>query len=62
MRSGRSVSGRAGRRRLEEAVAAYRAALKERTVEAAPHYHDIAQGNLARAQALLDARRKGAGE
>ncbi len=49
-------------RRLDEAVAAYRAALKEWTREAAPHWHEIARRNLARAEALLAERREGAGK
>jgi len=36
-----------GAARLEEAVAAYRAALEERTREATPYWHDITQQNLA---------------
>ncbi len=48
-------------RRLEEAVAAYHEALKVWTIVATPRQYDGAQGNLARAQALLDARRKGGG-
>jgi hypothetical protein len=42
--------------KLEEAVAAYRAALEEWTREAAPHWHDIAQQNMARCLALLGKR------
>jgi tetratricopeptide (TPR) repeat protein len=49
-------------RLLDKAVAAFRAALEEWTIEAAPYWHGVAQGNLARAQALLDARRKGGGK
>ena len=48
----------AGTERLEQAVEAYRLALEEWTPESAPHYHGIASKNLARAQALLDERRK----
>ncbi len=44
--------------RQEEAVAAYHAALEEWTREVAPHWHDIAQQNLARCLALLEQRRK----
>ncbi|WP_244301447.1 tetratricopeptide repeat protein [Stappia sp. P2PMeth1] len=43
---------------LEQAVAAYRLALEEFTRETAPYYHEVASQNLARAQALLDERRK----
>jgi Tetratricopeptide repeat len=46
-----------GTARLEEAVAAFRAALEEWTREAAPHWHDIAQWNLARCLTLLEQRR-----
>jgi hypothetical protein len=42
--------------KLEEAVAAYRAALEEWTREAAPHWYDIAQQNMARCLALLGKR------
>jgi hypothetical protein len=41
------------------AVDAYREALKERTPEAAPYWHSMAQKNLDRANALLAERRKG---
>jgi hypothetical protein len=47
-----------GAARLEEAVAAYRAALEERTREATPYWHDITQQNLAQCLALLGQRRK----
>jgi hypothetical protein len=47
-----------GTARLEEAVAAYRAALEEWTPEVALHWHDIAQQNLHRCLALLEQRRK----
>jgi tetratricopeptide (TPR) repeat protein len=43
-----------GTARLEEAVAAYRAALEEWTREASPHWHDIAQRNLAGCLTLLE--------
>jgi hypothetical protein len=56
MRSGATASAR----KLNEAVSAYREALKEWTETAAPHWHDIAQRNLARASALL-AERRGTG-
>jgi hypothetical protein len=46
-----------GTARLEEAMAAYRAALEEMTREAAPHWHDIAQRNLAGCLTLLEQRR-----
>jgi len=46
-----------GTERLEEAVAAYREALKEYTAAAAPYYHPRTLGSLARAEALLAARR-----
>jgi tetratricopeptide (TPR) repeat protein len=45
-------------RHLEEAVVAYRAALTEWTNESAPHWHNMAQRNLARCLALLEQRRK----
>jgi uncharacterized coiled-coil protein SlyX len=45
-----------GTARLEEAVAAYRAALDEMTHAVAPHWHDIAQQNLAQCFALLEQR------
>ena len=47
-----------GTARLDEAVAAYREALKERTPEAAPYCHDQTQENLAICLALLEQRRK----
>ena len=40
-----------GTARLEEAVAAYRAALEEWTREATPHWHGIAQGAEIRSEA-----------
>jgi hypothetical protein len=43
--------------RLEEAVAAYRAAREEWTHEAASHWHDMAQRNLACCLILLEQRR-----
>ena len=43
---------------FEEAVAAYRAAPEEWTREATPHWHGIAQANLARCLAILEQRRK----
>ena len=42
-----------------QAIAAYREALKEWTKDAAPYWHEIAQKNLDRANALLAKRRKG---
>jgi hypothetical protein len=48
-----------GTARLEQAVSAYREALKECTKEAAPYWHDIAHKNLDRANTLLAQRRKG---
>jgi hypothetical protein len=47
-----------GTSRLQEAVAAYRAALEEWTVDAASHWHEIAQQNLAPRLASLERRRK----
>lgn len=47
-----------GTKKLEEAVAAFREALKEYTQEQAPHQHQIAQRNLDRAIAMLAQRRK----
>jgi hypothetical protein len=47
-----------GTARLEEAVAAYRAALEEWTCEAAPRGHDIAQQNMTQCLALLERRRR----
>lgn len=47
-----------GTAKLEEAVLAYREALKEWTPEVAPHWHDIAQRNLASCLAVLEQRRK----
>jgi Tetratricopeptide repeat len=46
-----------GTARVEEAVAAYRAALEEKTREDASYWHDIAQRNLARCLTLLEQRR-----
>jgi hypothetical protein len=46
-----------GTAKLVEAVAAYREALKEWTRDAAPHWHDLAQQNLARCIALSEQRR-----
>jgi hypothetical protein len=43
---------------LEEAVAAFRAALEESTVEASPYWHEIAQENLTRCLASLEQRSK----
>jgi len=48
-----------GTESLQQAVTAFGQALTVFTPETSPHYHDMAQRNLARAQALLDARRKG---
>jgi hypothetical protein len=45
-----------GMARLEEAVTAYRDALKEWTRENAPHYHEMAQERLDRALKLLKQR------
>jgi len=39
-------------------VAAFRAALQEFTPERAPYHHEMARRNLARAEALLAARRQ----
>jgi hypothetical protein len=47
-----------GTARLEEAVAAYRAALEEITREAASHWHDVSSQNLASCVAILEQRRK----
>ena len=44
--------------KLTEAVAAFREALKEWTREAAPHWHEIVQRNMARCLALLEQPRK----
>ena len=44
-------------RRLEAAVAAYRAALTEWTTERVQRWHDMAQQNLAWCLALLERRR-----
>jgi hypothetical protein len=38
-----------GTARLEETVAAFRAALEEWTPDRVPHWHEIAQRNLAKA-------------
>lgn len=43
---------------LEEAAAAYRAALEEYTTKAAPNEHDVVQRKLASCLALLKQRRK----
>ena len=59
MRSGRSGSGRAGRRKLEEAVAAYREALKEWTRERVPLQWAMTQNNLGTALATLGERESG---
>jgi hypothetical protein len=45
-----------GTARLDEAVLAYREALKEYTRENAPYYHDMAQSNLDRTLKLLEER------
>jgi hypothetical protein len=47
-----------GTGKLEEAVAADREALKEFTPAGAPYQHQIAQGNLDRANELLTRRRQ----
>ena len=47
-----------GTSQLEGAVEAFRAALEEWTPEAASHWHEIAQRNLARCLASLEQRRK----
>jgi putative tryptophan/tyrosine transport system substrate-binding protein len=47
-----------GTAKLVEAVAAYRAALEERTREAASHWHDITSQNLASCVAILEQRGK----
>jgi hypothetical protein len=46
-----------GTGKLEEAVAAYREALKEWTQAAAPYQHHMAQENFDRVNALLAERR-----
>jgi tetratricopeptide (TPR) repeat protein len=46
-----------GTEKLEEAVLAYREALKEFTKEAAPYWHNFAQQNLDRTNTLLAQRR-----
>ena len=43
--------------KLEEAVAAYRAALEELKPESAPHWHSVAQLNLTKCLDLLQRRR-----
>jgi hypothetical protein len=43
---------------LEEAVAAYRAALEEWTLERNAYGHEVAQQNMAECLALLEQRRK----
>ncbi len=50
-----------GTARLEEAVAAYREALGVLEGAEADHYLSAVRGNLARAERLLDARRRGGG-
>ena len=57
MRYRRSAS-ESGTARLNEAVAAYREALKEFTSERAPYYRDVAQKNLDAALKLLDERKR----
>ena len=47
-----------GTARLEEAVVAYRQALKEVTSEHVPYYWEGTQRNLDRALALLDERKR----
>lgn len=47
----------AGRGRLEQAVAAYRGALEVFRKAGASYYVGMAEGNLARAEALLAERR-----
>jgi hypothetical protein len=48
-----------GTARLDEAVAAYREALKEYTRENAPYYQGMAQVNLDRTLKLLEERTAG---
>ena len=59
MRFQPSGSARAGRRRLEEAVAAYREALKERTRERVPLDWAATQNNLGNALRTLGERESG---
>jgi hypothetical protein len=47
-----------GTRKLEEAVAVYREALKEYPTEATPYLHQVMRENFDRANALLAQRRK----
>ena len=47
-----------GTARLEEAVAAYRAALEEWTRDASTYWHDIAQRGLDRTMALVSQRQQ----
>ncbi len=57
-----TLGGReSGTARLEEAVAAYRAALEVFTQPGLEYYRGIAQGNVDRAQALIRERRGGDG-
>ena len=54
-----ALGGReSGTARLEEAVAAYRAALEERTRDRVPLDWAMTQNNLGKAQALLNERLK----
>ncbi len=46
-----------GTEALQQAVEAFREALKEWTEKAVPYWHEIAQKNLDRASALLAERR-----
>ena len=59
MRSEASGSARAGRRKLEEAVAAYREALKEYTRERVPLDWATTQNNLGNALSRLGERESG---
>ena len=59
MRLKRSANGRAGTARLEEAVAAYRAALEERTRERVPLDWATTQNNLGNALTTLGERESG---
>ena len=54
-----SANARAARRRLEEAVAAYREALKERTRERVPLEWAKTQNNLGNALSTLGERESG---
>ena len=47
-----------GTARLEEAVAAYQAALEESTQERVPRWHEFTQRSVARALAELQRRKK----